>query len=197
MKVFDELAERYDRWYEGEGRELFEKEVALLRRAIGSFKKGVEIGVGSGRFAKALGIELGVDPSINMLRIAKGRGIKVILGTGEAVPLKSSAFDLVLIAFTICFVMDPYRVLKESSRILQSHGKLVIALIPSESRLGRTYREMGEEGHPIYREARFLSEEELRELITASGLKIERRLTASLTEDEGEEDLLVYTCSKL
>ena len=195
--VFDRLAERYDRWYEEEGKKLFEKEVCILRRAIGNFKKGVEIGVGSGRFAGALCIGLGVDPSLNMLRIAKSREIKVILGTGEAIPLKSNTFDLVLIAFTICFVKDPYRVIREARRILQKGGRLVIALIPSDSSLGRTYKKMGEEGHPIYREARFLSEKELREILTASHLKVEKRLTTSLTGQEREEDLLVYTCSKL
>ena len=197
MTVFDELSERYDRWYEEEGKDLFKKELSLLKRAVGSFGKGVEIGVGSGRFAEALGIEYGIDPSLNMLKIAKRRKIKAILGTGEELPLKSYAFDLVLIAFTLCFVKDPGKVIGESRRVMKDTGKLVIAFIPSEGKLGKSYRKMGEEGHPIYKEAKFISEEELREILHASGFNSIERLAVSLTEDARSEDFVVYTCTKL
>jgi ubiquinone/menaquinone biosynthesis C-methylase UbiE len=49
-------------------------------------EKGLEIGVGTGRFAKILGMEYGIDPSERMLSIAKERGIKTFVGRGRIYP---------------------------------------------------------------------------------------------------------------
>ena len=51
-------------------------------------EKGLEIGVVTGRFAKILGMEYGIDPSERMLSIAKERGIKTSVGRGEDLPLE-------------------------------------------------------------------------------------------------------------
>ena len=50
----------------------------------------MEIGVGSGRFAQPLGVKIGIDPSRNMLKFAKERGIQVIRGGGENLPFKDN-----------------------------------------------------------------------------------------------------------
>jgi len=42
-----------------------------------------------------------------MLKIAESRAVKTVLGKGEELPFEDNEYDFVLIAFTICFVDDP------------------------------------------------------------------------------------------
>jgi ubiquinone/menaquinone biosynthesis C-methylase UbiE len=71
--VFDIHAERYDRWY-NDHKIIYRQELQLIRHYSGALGWDLEIGVGTGRFAAPLGIRLGIDPSLPMLRIAKTRG---------------------------------------------------------------------------------------------------------------------------
>ncbi len=81
MSIFDRVALRYDQWYEEPfGSSAFALELACLRGLLPPFKRDLEVGVGTGRFASALGIKFGVDPSQRMLKIAKERGIEVVQG---------------------------------------------------------------------------------------------------------------------
>ena len=77
--IFDTEAERYDAWFDTpHGRVLFENELAAIRSLWrDEFQPALEIGVGTGRFAAALGIEHGVDPAAGALRLATARRIKV------------------------------------------------------------------------------------------------------------------------
>ena len=45
---------------------------------------GIEMGVGTGRFAVPLGIRWGMDPSIRMVKMAKARGLQVVAARAEA-----------------------------------------------------------------------------------------------------------------
>src|SRR3990172_7546481 len=79
VTAFSLYAEDYDRWFDtSAGRNLFKSEVnavqILMKNIAPPF---LEVGVGTGRFAKALGISCGVDPSEAMIEIASQRGITV------------------------------------------------------------------------------------------------------------------------
>ena len=81
--LFDTLASDYDAWFEKDGKLIFETEVRAFQEILSSLPKPwLEIRVGSGRFARALGIETGIDPSIELLNIARSRGITAIQGIG-------------------------------------------------------------------------------------------------------------------
>ena len=57
---FDELAAEYDAWFDKEGSHIFFNEVKAFQGVLPDLPKPwLEIGVGSGRFAQALGIETG------------------------------------------------------------------------------------------------------------------------------------------
>jgi ubiquinone/menaquinone biosynthesis C-methylase UbiE len=74
MEIFDQYAKSYDQWYERPfGSSAFGLEVACLKRVIGSFSLSLEVGVGSGRFAQALGVSYGLDPSMELLKLARQR----------------------------------------------------------------------------------------------------------------------------
>ena len=107
ISTFNKYAKGYDEWYHKKrGSLIFESEV----RAIEALKPegfGVEVGVGTGVFASRLGVSLGVDPALEMIKIAKKRGVNVIQGLVEFLPIRSECLDYVLLIFTICFLKNP------------------------------------------------------------------------------------------
>ena len=68
--VFDEKYKYYDYWFE-KHKKIYETEVRSIKKILPSFKNAIEIGVGTGRFAKPMGIKMGIEPSQNMAKIAK------------------------------------------------------------------------------------------------------------------------------
>jgi SAM-dependent methyltransferase len=129
---------------------------------------GVEVGVGSGRFAAPLGVQIGIDPAEEMLGYARERGIDVVRGVAESLPFRDGAFDTALIVTTICFVDDVPRTLAEADRVLAPSGSLVIGYVDRDSPVGRLYRETKAE-NPFYREAVFVSTDELVDALEAAG----------------------------
>lgn len=170
---FDAYATQYDAWYDSKvGRPIFATEVACLRPFIHRHPgPGLEIGVGSGRFAQALDIEYGVDPSSALLRMARTRGIRDVMAAGENLPFPDEVFGEVLIALTLCFVREPARVLEESRRVLRPGGGLVLGLILRESPWAEFYAWKGREGHPIYSQALFFGREDVKALLHFSGFE--------------------------
>jgi len=82
--LFDPLTSVYDEWFEKDGGLMFATELQAFQAILASLPKPwVEIGVGSGRFARSLGIDIGLDPSIKLLNIARKRGLTTFLGKGQ------------------------------------------------------------------------------------------------------------------
>jgi ubiquinone/menaquinone biosynthesis C-methylase UbiE len=170
MEVFDKYFEDYDQWYEN-NKSIYLSELEAFKKVIPINKKGLEIGVGTGRFAEPLGIEYGVDPSENMLSIARKRGIKTFVGKGENLPFPDKEFDYVLLAITICFVENPDKVIEEARRVLKDNGKIIIGIVDKNSPLGKFYLEKKKEGHKFYKYATFYSTEEIVEMLKKHNFK--------------------------
>ena len=164
---FESHTERYDRWFIRH-EAAYVSELLAVRAALPVGGLGLEIGVGSGRFAAPLGVALGVDPSIRMLAAAQRRGIAVACAVAEALPFRDQSFDRALIITTICFVDDPAAMLREARRVLKPHGKLVIGFIDRESDLGPHYL-AHQLGDVFYRDAKFFSAREVDRLLSTSG----------------------------
>ena len=178
-RVFDRLYERYDSWYHRHPG-LAASELAAVRRALrGAPRPCLEVGVGTGWFASRLGCELGVDPSIGMLRLAAARGVMAVQGRGEALPFASSSIGTVLIVVTLCFADDPAGLLAEARRVLRPGGRLVACIVPRETPWGRHYVLQALRGHPFYRYARFLTARQLLSLAEQAGFRVEE-LVASI-----------------
>jgi ubiquinone/menaquinone biosynthesis C-methylase UbiE len=132
--LFDTLAVFYDKWFEEEGKLIFEIEVRTFQEVLASLPRPwLEIGVGSGRFAQALGIQTGIDPSTKLLEFASKRGMEVVVGRGEQHIFSSTSFGTVFLIVTLCFVNSALDVLKEAHRILAPGGKIVLGLVLKES----------------------------------------------------------------
>jgi ubiquinone/menaquinone biosynthesis C-methylase UbiE len=167
IEPFELYTEDYEKWFE-RNNYLYRSEINLLKHLLeknnADTSKGVEIGVGSGRFAVPLKVPFGIDPSLAMLKIAKNRGIKVYLGVAEALPLKSKTFNFALMVTTICYVDDPVKSLKEVERILKKGGYFLVGFVDRESFLGRIY-EKRKPFSKFYRPAKFYSAEEILKMV--------------------------------
>jgi len=167
---FDAHHQRYEAWFE-KHEAAYVSELLALRPFVSWEGRGVEIGVGSGRFAAPLGLQVGVDPSIEMLTRAQARGIEVVQGTAEALPFADDSFDHALVVTTICFVDSPALMLAQARRILKPDARLVIGFIDRESALGQAYLAHQAES-VFYREATFYSAAEVGRLLVAGGWSI-------------------------
>lgn len=172
--VFDSHASEYDAWYDTEaGKAIFTMEVDCLKPLLHKYDRPyVEMGAGSGRFARALGIEYGVEPALSLANIARNRDIKISATVAEKLSFPDSMFGGVLIAFTLCFLDNPQKALQESWRVLRPDGGLVLGLILRDSPWAEFYTQKGKRGHPIYSKARFFSKDEVEDLLKHSGFKV-------------------------
>ncbi len=155
IEVFERYAHEYDRWFEV-NRSVYESEVKALRMLCPKKGKGLEVGVGTGRFALPLGIKIGVEPARAMADMARKRGIEVYEAKAESLPFDNSSFDFVLFVVTICFVQDPIKALKEIKRVLKKGGKIIIGIIDKNSFLGKLYEKRREKSK-FYKKANFYS----------------------------------------
>ncbi len=172
--VFERYAGRYDAWYEGPvGRGAYRSEVQALAPLLARCPRPwLEIGVGSGRFARALGVEFGIDPAWSPLRMAVDRGIRGAQAVGERLPFRDGSFGGVLLVVTLCFVEDPRAVLEEAHRVLRADGGLVLGMILAESPWAAHYQEKGRQGHPFYSIAHFYSRQELEDWLQEAGFQV-------------------------
>jgi SAM-dependent methyltransferase len=178
--VFDEQVDHYDAWYdEPSGRAAFAGEIDALRPLIADLPHPwLEVGIGTGRVAAALGVGYGIDPALAALRRARQRGAHVAAALGEALPFSDACFGAVLIVLTLCFVDDPARVLREARRVLRRGGGVIIGDLLLEGPWGKHYAELGAQGHAYYRHAHFFSRPELTELLAGAGLRSVRTRSA-------------------
>jgi SAM-dependent methyltransferase len=150
---FERHPNRYDQWFDRHSA-VFAAEVRVLRALMPRADRGLEVGVGTGRFAQALGVEEGVDPAPKMRRRARQRGLRVRDGTAEDLPYDDDQFDVALLVTTICFVDDVEKSLAEIYRVLAPGGALLVGMVDRESPLGQEYEDEKEE-HPFYHTAHF------------------------------------------
>jgi SAM-dependent methyltransferase len=165
--AFEAHHERYEAWF-GRHEAAYLTELLALRAFVPWQGRGLEIGVGSGRFAGPLGVQVGVDPSPAMLVHAARRGIQVVEGTAERLPFADASFDHALVVTTICFVDSPAALVAEARRVLRPGGRLVVGFIDRDSPLGRHYLAHKEES-VFYREATFFSASEVEGILLGGG----------------------------
>lgn len=166
IEPFEQFTQRYEQWFE-KYYYTYISEVEAVKKLLPS-GKGIEIGVGSGRFSVPLGIKFGVEPSLKMAKISKQKGIYVVRAAAEYLPVKDRSFDFVLLVTTICFVDDIEKTLKETGRILKKDGNVVIGFIDKNSPLGKFYQK-NKEKNPFYRYAQFYSTEEVVSFLRKTG----------------------------
>lgn len=184
ISAFEDFSEEYDEWFDI-NKEKYEAELCALKCFIPTNGLGLEVGVGSGKFAYPLGIKTGVEPSQKMADKARIMGIKVIPGVAEDLPIANSSFDYVLMVTTICFVDDLKKSFLEAFRVLKKEGFIVIGFIDKQSELGNEYRTNKNKSH-FYKVAEFFSTEEVIACLSEAGFaSFETRQTIFKGKDAG------------
>jgi len=186
--VFDERAAEYDGWFEDSLLFAIERG-ALQELDTPLLDPKLEIGVGPGRFAEALGVEFGVDPALAPLVYARKRGVRVSQAVGEALPYAGQSMRTVLLLFTFCFLADPRSVLWECRRVLKRGGHLVLGLIVADSPWGRMLQHKKEEGHPFYQQARFYEVGEVAQCLAGCGFVVEEIRSSLVQPPEGLREM--------
>lgn len=102
----------YDKWYDLHLKE-YNDQINFIRSVIPE-GNGIEIGVGTGRFAYALNIKYGIDISESMVSLAKMRGINALVASAYSIPYPDKYFDFSLNMVTICFLDFPEKAIMEA-----------------------------------------------------------------------------------
>ena len=184
-QIFEDNARDYDAWFNtNKGRLLFEIELDCLKSLKNQVQSEVgsqshpgswlEVGVGSGRFAQALGITHGLEPAPAMARLAQARGIDTCIGFGEDLPYAEASVEGVLMVCTICFVQDLAKVMAQCHRVLKPGGHVLVGFVPLDSIWGQYHSTRGKSGHTYYSGARFYRAPELIDIARAAGLTLKQ-----------------------
>ena len=170
IESFEKYSKEYDEWFI-KNQDIYLAELSAIKRLVPSGKFGVEIGVGSGRFALPLGIKVGVDPSKKMAEISRKREIQVYEAVAEKLPFNDKTFDFVLMITTICFVDDLVKSFKEANRVLKTDGFILVGFIDKDSKLGKSYQ-LKMEKSKFYKEATFYSVNEVINILRKMNFKV-------------------------
>jgi len=156
--IFDPIALEYDQWFERH-KGAYQSELEALSRFMPQGGEGLEVGVGTGRFASGLGVSKGIEPAANMAAMARSRGIEVTLGVAEDLPFVDEQFDYVLMVTVDCFVQDVGKSYQEAHRVLKPGGFIIIGLLDKNGVVARKF-ETRKAPDNVYWHARFHTPEE-------------------------------------
>jgi ubiquinone/menaquinone biosynthesis C-methylase UbiE len=167
ISAFDLAAEEYDNWFQ-QHENYYHSELNAIKKFIPGKGQGIEIGVGTGRFASQLGITIGIEPAHSMAQMALARDIRVVKSNAEELPFFDLSFDYALMVTTVCFLDNIPQAFNEAYRVLKRNGLFIVGLIDKDSRLGKKY-EAEKSTNPWYRDAHFHSTEEITQLLQQAG----------------------------
>ena len=152
---FDGYADQYDEWFIKNDK-LLTSELWLFLKVLGDIegKRLLSVGCGSGLFESYIdcsNVE-GIEPSIDMGKIAEKRGVNVIkYGTIEDVDLPENTYDIIYFNGSSSYMEDLTPVYEKSLRALTEGGKLILLDVPKESAFGLMYllgKSLGTYDHP-------------------------------------------------
>lgn len=168
-EIFDSYVEDYEAWYD-QYPEVYESELAALREQFTTLPediRGIEVGVGTGRFAQPLGIKEGIEPSEEMAKKAIRRKIEILKGVAESLPYGDLQFDFVLFV-TICHLDNIKRALQEAHRVLKPNGAILIGFLDKDQIIAQEYIEKRERS-TFFRQATFYSVDYLQKVLKETG----------------------------
>ncbi len=159
VDAFEQHVNRYEEWFMDHPL-AYVSELHAIRELLPEQGRGVEIGVGTGRFAAPLGISTGIEPSPAMGELAKKRGVDVIRGVAEKLPFQDQEFEFALMVTTVCFLDDMDAAFSEVCRILKPGGFFIIAFVEKNSPLGKLYQSKKNQS-AFYKDATFYSVDDI------------------------------------
>jgi ubiquinone/menaquinone biosynthesis C-methylase UbiE len=159
VEPFEQYTDDYEEWFERHAF-VYKAELQAVRLLLPTSGIGMEIGLGTGRFAAPVGIKIGIEPAQAMRKVAQERGLEVIDGVAEALPLKNEQFDFALMVTTLCFIDDIQLAFQEAWRILKPGGYFINGFVDRTSFLGQIYQRYKNQ-NVFYKVAHFYSVSEV------------------------------------
>jgi ubiquinone/menaquinone biosynthesis C-methylase UbiE len=187
---FETRYREYDAWFDA-NQNAFASELAAVRAALPAAAsrayRWVEIGVGSGRFASNLGIPIGVEPAEGIATLAEARGIEVVKGVAEDLPLDDGSIGAAFLITSLCFIDEMERAFAEVARVLIPGGSAIEAFIPADSPFGRLYETAGKDD-PFFRRAKLRPRRGVLAALAEAGLHVERAVHTLTSEPARAND---------
>ena len=123
-------------------------ESSFIRDLLGPSAGDVlEVGCGDGRLtAELLSISntiLAIDPdhaAIEKARHLLGSKIKLLMGSGESIPLADDSVDTVVFSLSLHHHPDPDNALAQARRVLRERGRILVLEPMAESPINRLFR---------------------------------------------------------
>lgn len=168
---FESHVAEYDAWFE-KYPFVYESELLAIRQQLLTLPQnliGLEVGVGTGRFAALLGIKEGVEPSEEMSKLAVRRGVEVFKARAENLPFRDIHFDFVLFV-TICHLDDVPAAFAETYRVLKPGGSIIVGFLDKNRPIAQAY-EGRRETSTFYRHATFYSVQRVQKMLEQAGFK--------------------------
>lgn len=168
---FREYSAQYDAWY-NKYPYVFQSEVEAIRQQLASLPEnisGIEVGLGTGRFAAALGIKEGIEPVQEMAEFATKRGIETVRGTAENLPYRDLHFDFVLFV-TICYLNNFPAALKEAHRVLKNEGSIILCFLDKDQEIAKSYEAKRRSSH-FYQNAKFYTLDRVKTLLSEANFR--------------------------
>lgn len=129
---YDETAGFYDRRYEDIQRTKYR---TVVKNLPGGKKRILDLGCGTGMFINELSTRakfvVGVDASLEMLKVAKGRAGKAALvqADADALPFADGSFDAVVSVTLLQNMPDPKATVREVARVLRPGGVAILTVL--------------------------------------------------------------------
>ena len=193
IQAFNLIADSYDDWYEHpQGKQVFYAELNGVNRMLPESGIGLELGSGTGIFAKHLSTEdriiVCLDPSVEMVLKAKNRETYSVLGIGDYLPFRKKVLHFLYMVTVLEFLSSPKVILEEIKKTVIQDATLGILFINVRSPWGDLYREIGLKGDPVFRYAKLYSLSQVDELLKSAGYKITSKV-GTLTTGPMEQDV--------
>ncbi len=171
IDLFNEYVDAYEAWYDKYPK-VYLSEVSAIKEQFLKLPEnitGIEVGLGTGRFAQPLGIKEGIEPATEMAKKAVKRGIEVMDGVAERLPYGDLQFDFVLLV-TICHLNEIKAAFAQGYRVLKHGGAIIIGFIDKDQSIAKEYIEKRDIS-TFFRHATFYTVERVEKLLKEAGFK--------------------------
>ncbi len=144
MAAFDEHANAYDSWF-FDNQNLLTSELKLVAHFLDQDSEILSIGCGSGLFESLLAkdynihITHGIEPSKDMAKIAKKRGLQVDISPAETCAIEPNKFDIILFNGSVSYISNLNICINKAYDALKTGGKLILIDVPKESGFATLY----------------------------------------------------------
>lgn len=171
IEVFDNYVEAYEAWYD-KYPEVYESELVAIREQLTKLPeniRGIEVGVGTGRFAQPLGIKEGIEPSEEMAKKAMNRNVEILKGVAENLPYADLQFDFVLFV-TVCHLENIKLAIEQAHRVLKHKGSIIIGFLDKDQSIAKEYTERRQYS-TFFKNANFYTVNYIKKIVEEAGFK--------------------------